>query len=439
MKSNRRLLLFLVSVFLVPSFFVNYTAGWNVESRWALAAAIARDGVTYIEDYVTHSRDVTEIDGHLYSAKAPGLSLLCVPILWSLDRLYPEYTFRAETAKRYVCRIVLIGFSLVGMGYLIWNISSAFSPLVAACTVVGSPLLPYSSVLYGHVAAAFLLFAAWRFLNSNRGNALGAGLLCGMAVLVEYPAIFGVVVMAGFSLRRSPRDLTRFIFGGIPAGIVLMAYNYWSFGTVFATGYTSFSDPEFQAVVDTGFFGFGLPSIRTAISMLFGPYRGLFVTAPWLILWFTALPVICAHRSGHIVSAIIPVIFIIILSGFTMWWGGASCCMRHLLIVIPFMASLVVYLSRKWLIPLITLGMISTMCQMSFLLVEPETPEDYAIPLVDQAIPWLLGSRMRPLVLDSMGILSSIGSGVVLIVVVVVWYCAIADYRQRRVVSGGAP
>jgi len=113
--------------------------------------------------------------------------------------------------------------------------------------------------------------------------------------------------------------------------------------------------------------------------------------------------------------------------------------MRHLLIVIPFMASLVVYLSRKWLIPLITLGMISTMCQMSFLLVEPETPEDYAIPLVDQAIPWLLGSRMRPLVLDSMGILSSIGSGVVLLMVVVVWYCAIADYRQRRVVSGGAP
>jgi hypothetical protein len=380
-------------VFLIYVLFISFAEGWNVETRWSLAKAIARDGTTRIDDYVEQSRDVVIVDGHTYSAKAPGIGLACAPLVWIMDRVSPsERHARSDVAKRYLSRVVTVS---VPAAILVAMLSVNASPLVAAACGLGTPILPYATVLYGHVTAALLVFLSLHMMKTRFSRPWVSGFLAGLAVLVEYSAavaVFGLFLL-GFSGNR--RGWLWFIVGALPTAAVFFAYNAISFGTPFATGYSGFADPEFQDAVNVGLGGFTTPSLRVFWDSLFGSYRGLLRYAPWLLLWPAGLVIHGRSRSELMISGIIPLAHFVLFSGFVMWWGGASCCMRHFIVVLPLMALPISRLRGSWVWAVGFLGMLATSVHLLFTAVEPEVPENFTVPLFDMAIPWLLHERAR--------------------------------------------
>lgn len=384
-------------VFLVYVLFISFAEGWNVETRWSLAKAIARQGSTRIDDYVEQSRDVVVVGSHTYSAKAPGLGLACAPLLWIMDRVSPSaHSARSDAAKRYISRILTVS---APAAILVIILSVNVSPLVAVACGLGTPILPYATVLYGHVTAALLVFLSFYMMKTPSSRPWVSGLLAGLAVLVEYSAVVAVlgVFLLGFSGDR--RGWLWFIAGAIPPAVVFLVYNTISFGTPLATGYSGFANQEFQSAVNVGLGGFNTPSLRVLVDSLFGSYRGLLRYAPWLLLWPVGLFLRRCSRSELMISGVIPLAHIILFSGFVMWWGGASCCMRHFIVVLPFMALPVSKLRGSWLWAVGVLGMLATSVHLFFAAVEPEVPENFAVPLFDMTIPWLFQGRARASIL----------------------------------------
>ncbi len=417
---DSRRTLFAVMIFLLYALFLSIAPSWNVESRWALALALARQGTTHVEDFIEHSRDVSNREGHLYSAKAPGIGLLCAPLVWIMDRVVPPGETRAELIKRYIGRILIVSLPGMLLALLVWTAGKAqpSAAVVAAGCALATPIFPYATILYGHVTAAFLVFLAWRLVRTShqshvrygigekpalRPKPFTAGLLAGLGALVEYPAaLVGIVLLVALSFQDI-RNGVRFLLGMFPAGVVLAVYNLASFGTPMATGYTGFEDAAFQQVVDTGVSGFSWPSLSVMISMLLGRYRGLLLLSPWLVLWIFGLCSGGSARRDRFFLAVIPVAYVVVFSGFIMWWGGASCGMRHLIPALPFMAVAMAGLRGPWKITLVILGVLSTLFQLGFVLIEPETPEDFLFPWFDQVLPWLRAGRFRPTVISALG------------------------------------
>jgi hypothetical protein len=385
------------SVFLIYFLFISFAEGWNVETRWALAKAIARQGTTRIDDYTEESHDVITVNGHMYSAKAPGIGLACVPLVWIMDRVSPPSSeVRAEAAKRYLARLVTVS---VPAAILVTMLSIKASPLVAVACGLGTPILPYATLLYGHVTATLFVFLSFLMMRGSQARPRLSGLLGGLAVLVEYSAAVAVlgIFLLGFLGNR--RRWVSFIMGALPVGALFALYNVVSFGTPIATGYSGFENPEFQEVVNVGVGGFGFPSLRVLWDSLFGSYRGLLRYAPWLMLWPVGMLYLEVSRMERAISGAIPLLHFLLFSGFVMWWGGASCCMRHYIVVLPFMALSVSKLRGAWLGVLGILGVLATAVHLLFTVVEPEVPENFAVPLFDMAIPWLLQGRARPTVM----------------------------------------
>jgi hypothetical protein len=54
--------------------------GWNANSRFDLVRAIVEEHTLVIDDYADNTKDLAFFRGHIYCEKAPGLSMLAVPV-----------------------------------------------------------------------------------------------------------------------------------------------------------------------------------------------------------------------------------------------------------------------------------------------------------------------------------------------------------------------
>src|SRR2546425_11821837 len=73
---------FLIAVVLFVSFAYFYQGGgWNQNSRFVLVRSLIEQGTLRIDSYHENTGDKALYQGHYYSHKGPGLSLLAVPPL----------------------------------------------------------------------------------------------------------------------------------------------------------------------------------------------------------------------------------------------------------------------------------------------------------------------------------------------------------------------
>jgi hypothetical protein len=174
---------------------------------------------------------------------------------------------------------------------LVRSVADRFVPGygTAAAVALGSAtlVLPYSTLLYAHVPAAALAFGA--FALALRERYALAGLLGGLAVLVEYPVALIVAVIAVWT--RS----WRFAAGAAAGVLPLAAYNLWAFGSVTHMSYDDVVGFEGQ---EEGLFGVGLPDPGAAWDLLLAP-KGLLVLTPVVAaavwgLWLLRSPVLLA-------------------------------------------------------------------------------------------------------------------------------------------------
>ena len=329
-------------------------AGQN--AHYALVRALA-EGTPRIDEtrleignVVTH--DVVEVDGHVYSNKAPGLALATLPAYVVLERAGVRTT---GDPTRMLWALGLVGTVLPAMLLLLLvarlaeRLEPGFGTATAVALGAGTLLLPYGTVFLAHALSALFGFAAFAVLWHERDgpsrplHVAAAGLLAGLAVTTEYPTGIVALVLGALALARPPR-LPRVgaYAGGLLAGLLpLLAYDWWAFGSPTRLSYGSadvLSPGSMPGAGDDRFFGAGVPDPGVAVELLFFHW-GLFQVAPILAAGVVGAIVVFrrGRRAEALVVAAVAVLFVAFNSGF---WGphGGTAGTRYLIPMIPFLA-----------------------------------------------------------------------------------------------------
>jgi hypothetical protein len=207
--------------------------------------------------------------------------------------------------------------------------------LTTALLVIGFALLVRAKHLAAHPPDTKLLVLV--------------GFVLGYAVVVEYPSAMACVVLVGYAATfvQPWRRLGWLIVAGVVPIIPLAAYHWLVFGGPLTLPY-QFSTQLHRHV---GFMGLGQPSLDVLGAVLLGDYRGLFYSAPWLLLALPGAIVLLGRRGRRmdaLVCVVISALFIWLNGALVDWEGGWAMGPRYLIPAIPFLVVLTVGVVPHW-------------------------------------------------------------------------------------------
>lgn len=393
-KFRRAALLFLL-VFLFYSYFFHFIGreSWNATSRLNLTYALAEYGTFRIDPYHPNTGDKVFFRGHYYSDKAPGLSLLAVPGYVFFRRAGVE----SEQDMRYWLTLLTVGLpSALGavIFYGLTGIFGGFPSRVRLATTLayslGTLAFPFSTVFYGHQAAAVAGLAAFyifcRLKRSLRPESFPllflSGFLAGYAFLCDFPAGIILVLLAVYGLivlRRKSGIVFWLLGSSLPVGFLLY-YNYACFGSLFTSSYSLHQTYSHSA----GFLGITLPRLDVLWGITFSPYRGLFYQSPVLLF---ALPGFYlffrsgAARKEGLFCLLAVLGFFFFNSGYAYWDGVGSTGARFMVPALPFLALALVPAARRWPIRFAILFGISLVFMLVITATEPRAEWRVKSPL----------------------------------------------------------
>ena len=341
--------------------------GWNASVRFDLVRAIVEQHTVRIDGYETNTGDLALRDGHYYCDKAPGLSFHAVPVYAAVYAAAPEGRLRARFVSRaaWLCTVWAVGLPSAAAVVMVYALAGVLGldPVpragLALAYAFGTLAFPYSTLFYGHQLAASLLVLAFALLalaraggrQPGQGRLALTGLLLGGAVVVEYPSALAVAAIALYA-ATCVRPFSRLwpLVAGLSLPLAaLAAYHTAAFGGPFTLPYTFSTDaPRHRGA----FFGAGLPTTRSLYGITFSPYRGLFYSAPWLLLAVPGavrlLRRACWRREAA-VAVVVVGLYVVLNATLTDWPGGWGTGPRHLVAALPFLAFLAgaVAASRK--------------------------------------------------------------------------------------------
>lgn len=413
---------------------------WNQNSRFDMTMAIVDQQTLRIDDYVANTGDYAIVDGHAYSDKAPGLSLLAVPVYGTTqlaqpfglgavsnrlaesgalqgtltqggDDLSPERV--EQMIALYLATIVCVAIPAAGMGVLlakmVERVAGCRTAGILSALIIGlaTPVFTYSQAFYGHVPAAACVVAALACIVlrdtpdlSNR-RLLTIGFLLGLGVLIEYPtAIVGLPVALWALWLARGRAVVWGTLGALPPLLTLAAVNWIAFGTPRPVGYEH--SALWQEQHDTGFLSITYPHWDAIWGITFSPFRGLFFFAPVLLLAVVGTRWVLRSRQQRTVGIVALTAFVamfLFVSSSVMWWGGFAVGPRYLLPAVPLLAfplgALIADLNSRALRPrLAGLGGIGMLMGVSMGLVMATTfsrqnypPDSTRATLADYVVP----------------------------------------------------
>lgn len=343
--------------------------GWNQNAHLGLVRALSH-GTAIVDDYRAGTGDLAEHDGHYYSAKAPGVALLAVGPYTALDRsgaldaVVRVTGIPREDADLWALAVIVCALAaalaLVLVARLGDEVASGYGVVAAVTFGLATLFLPFSTLLFAHVPAAALGFAAFAILWLRQGQraALAAGALAGAAVTVEYPLALaalglGLYALAGSdALRRGLAYAAGVVVGVCP----LLIYNWAAFGSPLHFPYEDALPIAGNPSNERGFFGISWPSPETAAGLLFDE-RGLVVITPVVLCGIAALLPMArrGHRREAILIGGLALAFLVYNAGYDVPFGGDSPGPRFLVAVLPFLAVPLALSYELW--PRVTLGL----------------------------------------------------------------------------------
>src|SRR6201993_1308275 len=110
-QAGRRAVIIGVALFLTYAYFYQ-AGGWNQNTRFDLVRAVLEQGTFSIDKYHANTGDKAFVDGHYYSDKAPGLSLISIPLVAGAEpvlgavRIFPA---GAHAVPVLTCLVTLLG------------------------------------------------------------------------------------------------------------------------------------------------------------------------------------------------------------------------------------------------------------------------------------------------------------------------------------------
>jgi hypothetical protein len=390
--------------------------GWNQNSRIDMVRALVEHGTFTIDRYQHNTGDDSLRDGHYYSDKAPGAAFLCLPTYWLIYHFAgaPDPVPPALLAWAVWLSIVFaVGVpSAIAATFLArlcrrLGLSPAAAAAVALLWGLGTMALPYATLLYGNQLSASLMIIAFALLAEVRyGEAatpermVASGALLGYAVASEYQAVLIAVPIAIYGLLASGLRPARYaIVGGLVPIALLLAYHWALFGSPLAFPY----DYSVWQTPKTGWFmGIRAPDVKALKNILFGQYRGLLFTTPWLAV---AVPgsVALTRRHGREVAVCGwgVIAFLWLNASIPPWDGGWAPGPRYLVPMLPFMSVLAggVFLlagraRAAASVTVAALGLLSVANMFAATAVKPEIPGTFKKPYTEMIWPAFLAGQL---------------------------------------------
>jgi hypothetical protein len=387
--------------------------GWNQNSRFDLTRAMVERHSLRIDAYERNTGDDARRDGHFYCDKAPGVSWLGL-VPWAAayyvagapakpsPRLLADGSYAATLVATALPSAIAAVF-LYGLA-LALGLSAAWATALTLAYALATLAFPYSTVFYGHQLVASLHVIAFALLVRLRrggaatpGKLLAVGALLAFAVVVEYPAALGGAVLGIYALTfLRPRELAWIALGGVGPIALLCAYHAAAFGGPFTLPY-EFSTQKHRHM--GWFMGLGVPDLHVLAQLLWSVRRGLFYSAPWLVLALPGLVLMARRRETRGEAAVCAAIVLLHLwlnSSLVDWDGGWCAGPRYLVGCLPFLAIASFELARvEWrgaarvvFVSLAAAAVAWSFCLMlAATAVKPEVPSYIRRPFGDYLLP----------------------------------------------------
>jgi hypothetical protein len=387
--------------------------GWNQNSRFDLTRALVEDHSLAIDRLTRNTGDNSARNGHIFCDKAPGVSLAgAVPyaLVYAVSgSRTPGLAYLAWTSWLATVFAVSLPSALgvLALAYLLAAFGVRAGPRLGLAAAWGLATLafPYATLYYGHQLIASLLIGAFAILvrirrgidPASRARLVAVGALGGWAIVVEYPAAIAAIAIGVYAVRTvKPRDLIWIVAGGLGPALVLAWYHTTAFGSPLALPY----DFSTQGNRKQGFFmGIGTPKPVALWGILGSPFRGLFYSAPWLLL--AAPGGVRLWRRGFrdetIVCAAIFTLFVWMNASLVDWDGGWAMGPRYIIPCIPFLVVLVAGLvvPPAIRVPRAAAAVVALLIGLSAFLmfaataVQPEVDGKFKAPFTDFILPRL--------------------------------------------------
>ncbi len=366
------------------------------EGRFAVDTGVARWGST---------ADVSPSGGHHYSNKAPGSSMLALPVYAAISAVTGEPSL---AASMWICRVAAGIAPTILFLILLYGFLARVTPdvwlrrFVVIAYALGSMAMTFSVLFYSHQLAAVCIASAWMLAldvaegKRGRGAMVAAGVLAGAAPLADYQAVFAalpVAVHVVIVLVRARRGLSVNVAlataGALIPIAILLAYHAAAFGGPFRTGYDA--STTFAHFHQQGFLGITELRLEAFWGSLFRPDNGLFFLAPWLLLALPGFVVLArgGQRGLAAVGASVLVIYVLFVSSINFWRGGWGVGPRYITAMLPFLLPAVTALlagvrERRLVVgalaSTIVVGVaVYTLANVTF----PYWPDSLANPLVE--------------------------------------------------------
>lgn len=355
-----------LGIVLLASYAYFYQAGgWNQNSRFALVRAILEHRRLTIDEYQLHTRDRALWQGHFYTDKPPGTSLMVlVPVqaarMISRAVGVEPGSFPGIAWTSYVAAVASAGLFTVLASLLVfrlsirWGFSTAAALFAATAYGVAGPAWSYATLFMSHgVTAGCLMLAFYGAVRLGdvdaRRHALAAaavGFGCGWAVVSEFQAAIPAAVFFVMAIAALYRIDRRRVWSSsaVAAGsaglcaLVLFAYNAAAFGSPFHLGYAS--EEGFEQL-RTGFFGITYPEWWRVRELLVGDYRGLLLTSPIVAAGPIGLVVLSRdrrRRAAALTALGVATYYLLLNASYYYWEGGWAYAPRQLTPGLPFVA-----------------------------------------------------------------------------------------------------
>jgi hypothetical protein len=367
------------AVLLVGLAFATVIQNWsdNQSSHYDLIRALDA-GRTTIDAGPYRTKDKAYYKGHWYSARAPGLAIYSLPFYEVINAVDAPALARTSQALRgedeMIYFIGLWGSVLPGlvMLLLVWRVAERFEPGYGGPTAValglGTMVLPFSTLLFSHVFAATLGFAAFAIMIRERAGPprplllAAAGVIMGYAIASEYPlalvaGVLGLYLLSrpgALGLRPLATRAGAYVLGGLVGIVPLLLYNHAAFHSWTHLAYSNIPQQH------QGFFGISAPSLRVLATLLFDS-RGLLTLSP--VLAMGGVGTVLLYRRGHRAEALaiagICVLYLGYNSGYYLPFGGGAPGPRFLITMLPFLAFPIALALRRFPGPTLALAAVS--------------------------------------------------------------------------------
>jgi hypothetical protein len=283
--------------------------------------------------------DRAQYGRHLYSDKAPGMSVLEIPGSVAAP-VGDTSSWPIESVRLWLPRVLSSGIAFLLGIFLVGRISEGLAPGLGGISLVtfglGTLFAPFAAAGFEHVTAGTLglatLALAWR-----RRPAL-AGVVAGVALLVAYEAALILLIVAIYlAFLQGACPFSRYALGALPGVLLLCAYDRLAFGAPWHLSYDYIVGAN-AANQDSGFFGIHLPRVD-GIRDVFVGAGGLLPVSPVLLASAYGLVLLGRrYRAEAIVCGAVTAAFLFLDCGYFAPYGGLSPGPRFVIPCLPFLA-----------------------------------------------------------------------------------------------------